>query len=129
MRISIVTPSYNSRRYIEATLQSILEQDYPRLELWVIDGGSTDGTLEILQAFQQKYPQRLYYISEPDLNNCDAMNKGWLRASGDIIGCFGSDDIMPPGVAQYVAEYFNMHPEHAVIYGECEIIDSKSSDC
>ncbi|MEG8988161.1 glycosyltransferase family 2 protein [Ignavibacteria bacterium 4148-Me] len=94
-KISIVTPSFNSAKYIEDCIQSVLNQNYPNFEHIIIDGGSTDGTIEILK----KYPH-LIWISEPDEGQSDALNKGFKMASGDIIGWLNSDDV-------YLQETFN----------------------
>lgn len=87
-KISIVTPSFNSAKYIEDCIQSVLNQNYPNFEHIIIDGGSTDGTIEILK----KYPH-LIWISEPDEGQSDALNKGFKMARGEIIGWLNSDDV------------------------------------
>lgn len=119
-KISIITPSYNQAPYIEATLRSVLdEQDYPNLEYWVIDGGSTDGTLDILR----RYEGRLRWISEPDGGQADAINKGMRLATGDILAWMNSDDLYAPGALRAAGEYFAAHPETMFLYGDALAID------
>jgi glycosyltransferase involved in cell wall biosynthesis len=117
-RISIVTPSYNQGRFIEETIRSVLLQGYPNLEYIIIDGGSTDASLEIIKAYA---PWLAYWVSEPDKGQSHAINKGMIRASGDILGWLNSDDTYEAGVLREVAESFSMHPEADVISGRCKI--------
>lgn len=112
--ISIVTPSYNQGRFIERTLESVRSQSYPALEHLVFDGGSTDGTLEILR----KYGNQIVWKSNPDRGQSHAINKGFARARGDIIGWINSDDLYCDGALETVADYFSRHPEALVVYGE-----------
>lgn len=122
LKISIVTPSYNQASFIEATIKSIMSQDYPYVELIVIDGGSTDDTVSILQA--QTDP-RLTWISEPDKGQSDAINKGMKRVSGDILAYLNSDDLYLDGTLLFVAQYFETHPDVQWIYGDCTQIDAE----
>jgi glycosyltransferase involved in cell wall biosynthesis len=117
--ISIITPSYNQARYIEATLQSVLAQNYPHLQYLVIDGGSTDATRLILP----KYQRHLSFTSEPDAGQAHAINKGFRRATGEIIAWLNSDDIYLPGTLFRVAHYFRDHPHIDVIYGDYHLIN------
>ena len=99
-RISVITITYNSAATIEETIRSVTMQDYPDLEYVIIDGGSTDGTLDVVQ----KYKDRIQVVvSEPDKGISDAFNKGVDRATGEIIGIINSDDILLPGALQEVA--------------------------
>lgn len=121
--ISIITPSFNQGAYIEETIKSVLTQDYPNIEYWVIDGGSTDETLQILN----RYKDRLSYISEKDSGQAEAISKGFRRASGDIFYWINSDDTLLPGTVSKVMESFNTHPNVALIYGQSHFIDAKGN--
>ena len=115
--ISIVTPSLQQGRFIEATLRSVLEQGYPHLEYWVIDGVSTDGTVEILERYRRRYPDVFRYISEPDGGQAEAVNKGLERVRGEIVGWLNSDDTYQPGTLDAMARAFRDFPASDVIYG------------
>ena len=119
LRISVVTPSLNQAAFIEATIRSVLDQDYPALDYIVIDGGSTDGTVEILK----RYDSRLRWVSEPDQGQADAINKGLRMAEGDILAYLNSDDLYLPGTLSRVTEYLAAHPEASWVYGDCRLID------
>jgi glycosyltransferase involved in cell wall biosynthesis len=117
-RISIITPSFNQGAFIEATIRSVLEQGYPDLEHIIIDGGSTDGTLEILA----RYPH-LKVISEPDRGQADAVNKGLRLASGEIIGWLNSDDTYCPGALDGAARHIDPANGVFIAMGRCAYID------
>lgn len=105
-RISIVTPSYNQAVYLEETILSVLNQNYPNLEYLIIDGGSSDHSLEIIK----KYESHLaHYESEKDRGQVHALNKGLARCTGDIFGFINSDDLLMPGALHAVADYFAKH--------------------
>jgi glycosyltransferase involved in cell wall biosynthesis len=102
-RITIVTPSYNQGNFIEETINSVLSQGYPDLEYIVIDGGSSDGTVDILKRYSDRIA---YWVSEPDEGQSDAINKGLARATGEVCAYLNSDDLYLPGALQRVGEMF-----------------------
>jgi glycosyltransferase involved in cell wall biosynthesis len=108
LRISIVTPSYNQGYFLSDTLQSILEQEWPELEYVAIDGGSVDGSAEVLRQAESRLA---YWCSEPDGGQYDAINKGFARTSGEVMGWLNSDDKHLPWTLSVVAEIFETHPE------------------
>ena len=112
--VSIVTPCLNARRFIERTIESVLTQDYPRIEYIVMDGGSTDGTLEILE----RHRERLDYFSAPDKGPTDAVNRGFARSTGPIFAWINADDEYLPGAITAAVHYLTAHPEADVVYGE-----------
>ena len=114
-KISIVTPSFNQGRYIEQTILSVLDQHYPNLEYIIIDGGSTDETVEIIQ----KYEQHLtYWISEPDKGQTDAINKGFAKCTGEIFNWINSDDYYEPGSFLKLAQLFSNNASVNVVCGK-----------
>jgi len=117
--ITVITPSYNQGRFIRKTIESVLSQDYPYVEYVVVDGGSTDETLDVLRS----YGDRVKWISEKDRGQSDAINKGFRMASGDVLCWINSDDILLPRALSKVAAYFEGHPDVAMIYGEGYMID------
>jgi len=119
-RISIVTPSFRQAAYIERTIESVVGQGYPNLEYFVQDGGSEDGTREILE----RYADRLAgWDSRPDGGQSEAINRGFARTAGEIMAWLNSDDILFPGALDCVADYFESHPEVDVVYGNRVLID------
>lgn len=124
-KISIVTPSFNQSEFIERTLTSVLEQSYPNLEYFVQDGGSGDGTVEILD----RYAGRLSgWDSSPDNGQAQAINRGFARTSGEIMAWLNSDDILLPGALACVADYFRHHPDVDVVYGYRILIDESDRE-
>lgn len=119
-RITVVTPSYNQAEFLERTIQSVLNQGYPNLEFIIIDGGSTDGSVEIIRKYEK---QLAYWVSEQDAGQTDAINKGWKKATGQIIAYLNSDDTYMPQAMKNVASYFGRHPEVDAVYGTCNLID------
>jgi glycosyltransferase involved in cell wall biosynthesis len=118
--VSIVTPSFNQVSFLEETIRSVLEQDYSNLEYIIIDGGSTDGSLEIMQ----KYAGRLAgWVSEPDRGQTDAINKGFARARGDILAWLNSDDRYRPGAVGEAVTFLKEHPQVGMVYGDANLVD------
>jgi glycosyltransferase involved in cell wall biosynthesis len=119
--ISIVMPSYNQARFLEDAIRSVLEQDYPRIELIVIDGGSTDGSLEILR----RYRDRLAHcISESDQGQADAINKGFQLTRGDIVAWLNSDDVYLPGAVKEAVNALRDFPDAGMVYADGLMVDA-----
>ena len=122
MLVSIVTPSYNQARFIEGTIQSVLSQDYPQIEYLVVDGGSTDHSVDIIR----RYADRLTgWVSEKDRGQTDAINKGFARATGEILAWINSDDTYEPGAVSAAVEFLREHPEVGMVYGDCNYINEQ----
>ena len=119
--ISVVTPSLNQGKYIRQTIDSVLSQSYPHIEYVVVDGGSTDETLDILKS----YGDRFSWVSEPDSGQSDAINKGLRMVRGEIVTWLNSDDLYQPDTLQRVAAFFAAHPDVGLVYGNGEILDEE----
>lgn len=115
-KISIVTPSYNQGQFIEETIRSVLLQGYPNLEYIIIDGNSTDGSVEIIKKYKQNID---YWISTTDLGQADAINKGFALATGDIVSWLNSDDMLTKNALSYVAEAWQKHGPNIIVTGGC----------
>jgi glycosyltransferase involved in cell wall biosynthesis len=119
-RITIVTPSFNQAAYLERTIRSVLDQNYANLEYIIIDGGSSDGSVDIIR----KYSARLaYWVSEPDRGQAHAINKGLVRATGEWIGWQNSDDVFFPGVFLQLAHASARFPYSSLLIGDMNLID------
>ncbi len=118
--VSIITPSYNQSHYLEDTIQSVLRQEYQNIEYLIVDGASTDGSQQIIQRYADKLE---WWVSEPDQGQADAINKGFRRASGEIIAWLNSDDLYLPGAVTQAVELFDRHPEADVVYGDAVTAD------
>ena len=138
--VSIVTPSFNQARYLESTIQSVLTQDYPRIEYFIVDGGSTDGsgavinksaTLESDSLLSDDQQQAVglqkhsinWWVSEKDKGQTDAINKGFARATGQILAWLNSDDTYEPGAVGKAVKYLIEHPEVGMVYADCNFTD------
>jgi glycosyltransferase involved in cell wall biosynthesis len=122
--ISVVTPSYNQAAYLDRTIRSVLDQNYPKLEYIIIDGGSTDGSVDIIR----KYSDRLtYWVSEPDRGQAHAINKGLERATGDWLAWQNSDDVFLPGSFQQMAQASAKFPRACLLIGNMNIVDKNDN--
>ncbi len=118
--VSIITPSFNQARYLEATINSVLGQDYPRIEYIIVDGGSTDESAAIIKKHEARIA---WWVSEQDKGQTDAINKGFNRATGDILAWINSDDTYNPGAVSAAVKYLLENPEVAMVYADCNFID------
>jgi glycosyltransferase involved in cell wall biosynthesis len=122
-RVSIVTPSYNQGQFIEETIRSVLLQGYPNLEYIIIDGDSTDSSVDVIREYE---PWLTYWVSEPDNGQSEALNKGFARTTGTILTWLNSDDRFQPGAIQAGVEFLQDHPDVGIVYGNCAKIDENS---
>jgi glycosyltransferase involved in cell wall biosynthesis len=119
--VSIITPSFNQAAFLEQTIQSVLDQDYPRLEYLVIDGNSTDGSVDTIR----RYASRLaYWVSEPDKGQTQAINKGLRQSKGSILAWLNSDDTYTPGAVAQAVEALRANPGADLVYANCDYVDA-----
>ncbi len=119
-RVSIVTPSYNQAQFIEKTILSVITQDYPDIEYIIIDGGSTDGSQEIIKKYESKIA---YWVSEKDSGQSDAINKGFRKCTGEYVAWINSDDLYVEGAISRIVKYFSEHPDVDMVHGNIDFID------
>ncbi len=127
-KISIVIPSYNKIDYIEKTLKSIFIQNYSNLEVIIQDGGSTDGTVDIIKKYAKKYPKTISWTSKKDKGQVDAINKGLKKAIGNILTFINADDVYEEGALLAVGEYFRKHPGTLWLAGKGRIINAEGEE-
>lgn len=123
--VSIITVSYNSEKYIEDTIESVLKQTYPNIEYIVVDGQSIDSTLEIVKEYEPKFDGRMRWVSEKDEGIYDAMNKGIKMADGEIIGIINSDDWYEKHTVATIVGQFNTDPQLDLVHGEMALYDNR----
>jgi glycosyltransferase involved in cell wall biosynthesis len=121
--VTIVTPCLNAARFLEQTILSVLNQDHPRIEYIVMDGGSTDGTLDILK----QYEHALHWQSAPDRGTADAVNRGFALGKGEILGFLNADDLYHPHAVAAAVQYLRENPEAAGVYGDAWWIDQNGA--
>ena len=119
-RISIVTPSYNQARFVGWTARSVFLQRYPNLEYILMDGGSTDGTMDVLAPYADRFA---HLVSERDKGQSDAIHRGFARSTGDIMAYLNSDDMLAPGALAYVARFFEEYPDVEAVYSHRCTVD------
>ncbi|PKN97456.1 MAG: glycosyltransferase [Chloroflexi bacterium HGW-Chloroflexi-4] len=118
--VTIVTPSYNQARFLEQTMRSVLDQNFPNVEYLVVDGGSTDGSVDLIQ----KYSKRIkWWVSEKDNGQAEAINKGFARAKGEIIAWINSDDYYMPGAIAEAVKALSDHPKVGMVFGNVRVVD------
>ena len=121
-KLTVVTPSFNQVQYLERTILSVLNQNYPNLEYFIIDGGSTDGSVEVIKKYERYLAG---WVSEKDKGQTDAINKGFRLATGDYVAFQNSDDLFAPGALEQVAKAWRKSPDTDVFFGDMYIIDEE----
>ena len=119
-KVSIITPSFNQGRFLEDSIRSVLEQDYPNIEYIVVDGGSKDESIEIIKKYQNHFA---WWVSEKDKGHADALNKGFSHATGEILAWLNSDDIYFPSAVSEAVSVLISRPQVGMVYGDANLID------
>jgi glycosyltransferase involved in cell wall biosynthesis len=120
--VSVITPSFNQARFLEETIKSVLAQGYPRIEYIIVDGGSTDGSLEIIKGYAKHLA---WWVSEPDRGQTDAINKGFNRANGEILAWLNSDDTYEEGAVSQAVAFLSNNSDVGMVYGDANLIDEQ----
>ena len=121
--VSVIVPTKNRARYLRATIDSILTQDYPAIECIVVDGASVDDSIQILKS----YGERIRWVSEPDSGPFDAINKGWEMASGSVLAWLNADDMYMPGAVRCAVSFLESHPDVGLVHGACGLTDEEGN--
>jgi glycosyltransferase involved in cell wall biosynthesis len=116
--VSVITPSYNQSRFLELSIRSVLAQDYPNMEYILVDGGSTDGSVDIIQRYANRFT---WWVSEKDKGHADALNKGFSHARGEILAWLNSDDTYYPGAISDAVATLQAHPEVGMVYADADL--------
>jgi len=122
--VSIITPSFNQARFLPATIESVLTQDYPHIEYIIVDGGSTDGSVEVIKKYADKLAG---WVSEKDKGQTDAINKGFNRANGEIFAWLNSDDTYNAGAIRAAVQHLAENPAAALVYSDCNYINESGA--
>jgi glycosyltransferase involved in cell wall biosynthesis len=123
-KLTVITPSFNQGRFIERTIRSVLDQDYDELEYLIVDGGSTDETIEVIKRYEDRIA---WWVSEQDEGQTDAINKGLRRATGDVVAYINSDDYYLPGAFEQMARAFGEQPAARWVVGACRFVNADGS--
>ncbi len=122
--VSLITPVYNQREYLGATIESVLAQDYAALEYIVIDDGSTDGSLELAREYEAAHPGRLQVLTQANAGQAATLNRGWSLSQGELIGYLSSDDTLEPGAITALVRALQARPACVVAYGDFRLMDA-----
>src|SRR5512141_3252977 len=123
-KVSIITPSYNQGRFLEASILSVLEQDYPNLEYIVVHGGTKDESVEIIKKYQDRFA---WWVSEKDKGHADALNKGFSHATGEVLAWLNSDDVYYPQAVKEAVALLQKNPDVGMVYADADLIDNDSA--
>src|SRR5919201_5669401 len=123
--VSIVTPSYNQAEFLEETIRSVLDQDYEPIEYAVVDGGSTDGSDEIIRRYEDRLA---WWTSEPDGGQPQGLNKGFARSTGELMGFLNSDDTLLPGAVSRLLGELERNPRALAAYGDAVYVDERHGE-